>query len=334
MGEESVAHSARPDARGSTLVLHHTPLLMLAFLFPGQGSQAAGMGADLAEIPEARAIYDEADATLGFSLTDLMFGDDDAALKPTEITQPALYTHSLAAAAALRQRGIRPALAAGHSLGEWSALAAVGAMSFADGLRAVRRRGELMAQAGDVRPGAMSAVLGLEADALEAVCQEATEAGDGEVVPANYNDPGQIVISGDGPAVERAGALASEAGARRVVPLPVSGAFHSPLMAFARDGLEETLQALDLSTPDCPVVLNVTAEPTTDPEEIRRRLLEQLTAPVRWAQSLARMQAEGATWFVEVGTGKVLSGLVRRTLGRDAETAQAGTAAEVEALAA
>ena len=263
-----------------------------------------------------------------------MFGDDDEALKPTEITQPALYTHSLAAAAALRERGVTPGLAAGHSLGEWSALAAVGAMSFADGLRAVRRRGELMAQAGDIRPGAMSAVLGLDADALEAVCREATEAGEGEVVPANYNDPGQIVISGDGPAVERAGALATEAGARRVVPLPVSGAFHSPLMAFARDGLAETLQSLALSAPSCPVVLNVTAEPTTDPEEIRRRLLEQLTAPVRWAQSLERMQAEGATRFVEVGTGKVLSGLVKRTLGRDAETAQAGTAAEVEAQAA
>ena len=307
---------------------------MLAFLFPGQGSQTPGMGADLADLPEARALYDEADAVLGFALTDLMFGDDADALKPTEITQPALYTHSLAAAAVLRQRGVRPALAAGHSLGEWSALAAVGAMSFAEGLRAVRRRGELMAQAGEVRPGAMSAVLGLEAGALEAVCQEATAAGDGEVVPANYNDPGQIVISGDGPAVERAGALATEAGAKRVVPLPVSGAFHSPLMAFARDGLAETLASLELTRPDCPVVLNVTAEPATDPEEIRQRLLEQLTSPVRWAQSLVRMQAEGAERFAEVGTGKVLSGLVRRTLGREAEALPAGTAADLDALAA
>lgn len=307
---------------------------MLAFLFPGQGSQAPGMAADLAEIPEARALLDEADAVLGFSLTDLMFGDDAEALKPTEVTQPALYVHSLAANAALAARGVKPDLAAGHSLGEWSALAAVGALTFADGLRAVRRRGELMAQAGDVRPGAMSAVLGLDADKLEAVCEQATEAGEGEVVPANYNDPGQIVISGDAPAVERAGAAASEAGARRVVPLPVSGAFHSPLMAFARDGLQETLEALDIRVPSCPVVLNVTAEPTTDPEAIRLRLLDQLTAPVRWAQSLERMRAEGAERFVEVGTGKVLSGLVRRTLGRDAVTAQAGTAAEIEALTA
>ncbi|WP_420456131.1 ACP S-malonyltransferase [Rubrivirga sp.] len=307
---------------------------MLAFLFPGQGSQAPGMAADLAEIPEARALLDQADAVLGFSLTDLMFGDDPDALTPTEITQPALYTHSLAANAALAARGVRPDVAAGHSLGEWSALAAVGAFSFADGLRAVRRRGELMARAGDVRSGAMSAVLGLDADKLEAACAEATEAGDGEVVPANYNDPGQIVISGDAPAVERAGALATAAGAKRVVPLPVSGAFHSPLMAFARDGLKETLEGLAISVPSCPVVLNVTAEPTTDPEAIRLRLLDQLTAPVRWAQSLERMAADGAERFVEVGTGKVLSGLVRRTLGREAVAVQAGTAAEVEALAA
>ena len=305
---------------------------MIAFLFPGQGSQAPGMAADLVDIPEAKTLLDHADDVLGFGLTDLMFGDDPEALKPTEVTQPALYVHSLAANAALSARGIRPGIAAGHSLGEWSALAAVGAVSFADGLRAVRRRGELMATAGDVRPGAMSAVLGLDAARLDEVCRQATEAGEGEVVPANYNDPGQIVISGDGPAVERAGVLATEAGAKRVIPLPVSGAFPSPLMAFARDGLSETLAALDITAPSCPVVLNVTAEPTTDPETIRQRLLDQLTAPVRWAQSVERMQAEGADRFVEVGTGKVLSGLVRRTLGRDAVTAQAGTAAEIQAL--
>ena len=296
------------------------------------------MGADLYEtFPEARAVFDEADDVLGFSLTEILFGDDAEALVPTEVTQPALYAHSLAANAVLAARGVRPALAAGHSLGEWSALAAVGALSFADGLRAVRRRGELMAQAGDVRPGAMSAVLGLDAAALEDVCRRATEGGpqtggEGEVVPANYNDPGQIVISGDADAVARAGRLADEAGARRVVPLTVSGAFHSPLMAFARDGLAETLEALDIAEPSCPVVLNVTAEPTTDPDEIRRRLLEQLTAPVRWAQSVQRMADAGATRFVEVGSGRVLSGLVKKTLGRGAETAQAGTAADLEAL--
>ena len=306
---------------------------MTAFLFPGQGSQAPGMGADLYDAsPEARALFDEADAVLGVSLTALMFGEDADPLRPTEVTQPALYTHSLAADAALRARGIRPDVAAGHSLGEWSALAATGAVSFADGLRAVRRRGELMAQAGTVRAGAMSAVLGLGAAALEAACREATAAGEGEAVPANYNDAGQIVISGDAAAVERAGALCTVAGAKRVVPLPVSGAFHSPLMAFARDGLAETLAGLAIAAPSCPVVLNVTAEPCSDPDEIRARLLEQLTAPVRWMQSVERMAAMGATRYVEVGTGAVLSGLVRRTLGRDAATAQAGTADQIASL--
>ncbi len=307
---------------------------MTAFLFPGQGSQAPGMGADLYDAsPEARALFDAADAVLsdalGVSLTGLMFGDDADALKPTEITQPALFTHSLAADAALRARGIRPDVAAGHSLGEWSALAAAGAVSFEDGLRAVRRRGELMAGA---RAGAMSAVLGLDAAALEAACRAATDAGEGVVVPANYNDPGQIVISGDAAAVERAGALCTEAGAKRVVPLPVSGAFHSPLMADARAAFAATLDALTISAPACPVVLNVTAEATADPDEIRTRLLEQLTSPVRWAQSLEAMAALGATRYVEAGPGAVLSGLVRRTLGRDAATAQAGTAAQVAAL--
>ena len=306
---------------------------MTAFLFPGQGSQAPGMGADLYDAStDARAVFDEADAVLGFSLTGLMFGTDAEALRPTEITQPALFAHSLASDAALRARGVRPDVAAGHSLGEWSALAATGAVSFADGLRAVRRRGELMAQAGTVRPGAMAAVLGLDAGALEAACREATDAGEGEAVPANYNDPGQIVISGDAAAVERAGALCTAAGAKRVVALPVSGAFHSPLMAFARDGLAETLAGLAVAAPSCPVVLNVTAEPTVDPDEIRVRLLEQLTSPVRWAQSVERMAALGATRFVEVGTGAVLSGLVRRTLGRDAATFQAGTATQIVAL--
>ena len=306
---------------------------MTAFLFPGQGSQAPGMGADLYDAsPEARALFDEADAVLGVSLTALMFGEDADPLRPTEVTQPALYTHSLATDAALRARGIRPDVAAGHSLGEWSALAATGAVSFADGLRAVRRRGELMAQAGTVRAGAMSAVLGLGAAALEAACREATAAGEGEAVPANYNDAGQIVISGDAAAVARAGALCTVAGAKRVVPLPVSGAFHSPLMAFARDGLAETLAGLAISAPSCPVVLNVTAEPCSDPDEIRARLLEQLTAPVRWMQSVERMAAMGATRYVEVGTGAVLSGLVRRTLGRDAATAQAGTADQIASL--
>ncbi len=311
-----------------------------AFLFPGQGSQYVGMGADLYEqFPEARAVFDEAEEVFEASLTALMFGTggdpeaEQAALTQTDVTQPALYVHSLAAFAVLTSKGRAPDMTAGHSLGEYSALAAAGALSFAEGLRLVRLRGQLMARAGDERPGAMSAVLNLDADVLERVCAEATEAGEGVVQCANFNAPGQIVISGDGEAVERAGAAASEAGAKRVLPLPVSGAFHSPLMAYAVDGLGEALDRAEITAPRCPVYLNVTARPTTDPGEIRRRLLDQLTAPVRWAQTLEAMRADGAGQFVEVGAGKVLSGLVRRTLGREVETATAGTSDDLDQVA-
>ena len=308
---------------------------MVVFLFPGQGAQKPGMGADLYDrFPEARARFDEADRVLGFSLTDAMFSDSDEAadrLKQTEVTQPALYVHSLAAYAVLEGQGVVPNAAAGHSLGEYSALAACGALSFADGLKAVRRRGELMAEAGAARPGAMSAVLGLDADAVEQACAAASNE-DAVAVPANYNAPGQVVISGDPEAVATAGERAKEAGARRVVPLAVGGAFHSPLMGAARDGLAETLDGLALEAPRCPVYLNVTASAAVDPDEIRARLLEQLTAPVRWTQTLEKMHADGHTRFVEVGTGNVLTGLVKRTIGRDTDTATAGTADELEQL--
>lgn len=306
-----------------------------AFLFPGQGSQYPGMGSDLNDsFPEARALFEEADRVLEFSLTRIMFDDapeNAAPLRQTDITQPALYVHSLAAFTILRRNGRMPDMVAGHSLGEYSALAAAGAIRFEDGLRVVRTRGELMAQAGDKRPGTMAAVLGLDDDVIERICNEASS--NGRIArPANFNAPGQVVISGDVPAIEVATEKLKEAGARRVVPLPVSGAFHSPLMDFARDGLASTLERLEIKRPTCPIYLNVTAEPTSDPDEIRRRLLEQLLAPVRWTDILRAKQSDGAGRFVEVGAGNVLTGLARRTLGRDIETATAGTTAELQQL--
>ena len=297
------------------------------------------MARDLFEENEAaRAVMERANTVLGVDLTDIMFGSgseetadtDKAILTRTQNTQPALFVHSMAVMSALPRHASTPDMVAGHSLGEYSALAAAGAISFEEGLRIVRLRGELMAQAGDIRPGAMAAILGMEDADVEALCSDAS--GEGIVQPANFNSPGQIVISGDVEAVEKAVELAPDRGASRALKLPVSGAFHSPLMDFARDGLAEALDSLPIHTPTCPVYLNVTAAPTTDPEEIRVRLVEQLMSPVRWAQSLTAMQADGASRFVEIGAGKVLSGLAKRTLGRDVETISLSTAADLETL--
>jgi [acyl-carrier-protein] S-malonyltransferase len=293
------------------------------------------MGSDLFDRrPEARERFEAANEILDVDLMTLMFGLDttvtnpDEALKRTEITQPALYVHSLAAMAVLDAEGMAPDMVAGHSLGEYSALAAAGALSFEDGLRVVRRRGELMAEAGNRRPGAMAAVIGVDDEDVEAVCTAISDETGGVVELANYNSPGQVVISGEDDAVTEA----SDRIDGRVIPLPVSGAFHSPLMEYAREGLAEVLEAVDIQEPSCPVYLNVTARATTDPDEIRQRLIEQLLSPVRWSQTLRAMHDAGARRFFEVGSGRVLQGLVRRTLGRDVETAGAGTPEELDAI--
>jgi [acyl-carrier-protein] S-malonyltransferase len=282
-----------------------------ALLFPGQGSQYVGMAKDLcAAVPGARALFDEADRTIGASLSTICSDGPEQELRQTRNTQPAIFVHSIALTRALPS--LHADMVAGHSLGEYSALVAAGAMTFADGLRLVRLRGELMQRAGEEHPGTMAAVVGLEPAAVEELCREASTAG--VVQAANLNAPGQIVISGSVDGVRRGMELAKQRGAKLVKELVVSGAFHSPLMATAGDGLRQQLDRTTITDARIPVYANVTAAPVTRSADIRELLHRQLTSPVRWEESIRAMAADGATTFCEVGPGKVLQGLVKRIL--------------------
>ena len=284
---------------------------MIAFVFPGQGSQYVGMGKDLNEQSStAQELFRQADAILNVPLSRLCFEGPEEELRQTKNTQPAIFLHSTALA--MSYRGPRGAMAAGHSLGEYSALVYAGALTWEDGLRLVRLRGELMQQAGVDRPGTMAAIIGLDPKTVVDACEKASEAG--VVQAANFNSPGQIVISGSVPGVRRAMELAKERGAKLVKELPVSGAFHSPLMESAQEGLKEALENTPIRDASIPVYANVTAQPVRDANGIRRLLLQQLTRPVRWEESVVAMAADGASTFVEIGPGKVLQGLVKRIL--------------------
>jgi len=291
---------------------------MNAYIFPGQGAQFSGMGLDLYEnSPTAQQLFEKANSILGFSITDIMFEGSAEDLKQTKVTQPAIFLHSVILAKTLGET-FKPDMVAGHSLGEFSALVAAGALTFEDGLNLVSQRAQAMQKACEIKPSTMAAVLGLEDDVVEKICEDT----EGVVVAANYNCPGQLVISGEVEAINRACEAMKEAGARRALVLPVGGAFHSPMMEPAREELAAAIENTTFSKPNCPIYQNVTASAITDEDEIKVNLISQLTAPVRWTQSVQQMIEDGAKHFTEVGPGKVLQGLVRK-INREAETASA-----------